>query len=405
VSNALLVGWSDDDAKTFDKHALPIDFASIARDTTSVFVQQTDVAVGAHGVVVSALVRAEPNVRALLPSGVTAPNGWAITANGVDVLGNGDACPAGTTDTPKAKRAGAAEAGRPIAPKPSGVVSPNGKATEAPGREYGYDCFAADGTSQTYSAQERRGITRSFSWSELGVSGDLLRAIVGEPFVFAAAPGSTDFRPVNVPTNTGVQSMVLRSDENGFDLVATTAGDGVGPKSFPAKLVVSHSADGYAWSANDAAPQGVEWVSAVGRIDGRVVVIGSGAHGAVMLVDNASGGWTSTSLADVLHADVASDQQVEVMSAAVGPIGVVATVQVVTLHRTVPHGDNASYRILASRDTVTWSDDSLDAIVGEGVFPSRVVMVGDHVVISGSRAAKGNVPAPADSVTVLGTPE
>ncbi|MDQ1519703.1 MAG: hypothetical protein QOI55_776, partial [Actinomycetota bacterium] len=290
VSGALLVGWSDDNAKTFAKHALPLDLASIARYATSVSMNQTQVAVGAHGAVVAATVIVDPDVAALLPSGVTAPNGWVITRDGVDLLGNGNACPAGTTEVPKkvdlptttiAPDGAVGSSTETTSPAPSqaelakklraekaavdALGNPAGNASN--GRVYRYSCYSADGSEHLTNPQATRGVTRSFTWAQLGVDGDLLRAIRGEPFVFAAAgPGSTDFHRVDVAGIGGVGTMVLRADDDGFDLVATSAADGVSPKSESAKLVVLHSVDGQAWTANDAAPQGIDWVSAVGSI-------------------------------------------------------------------------------------------------------------------------------------------
>jgi hypothetical protein len=257
--------------------------------------------------------------------------------------------------------------------------------------------------------QATRGVTRSFTWAQLGVDGDLLQAIRGEPFVFAAAgPGSTDFHRVDVAGIGGVGTMVLRAADDGFDLVATSAADGVSPKSESAKLVVLHSVDGQAWTANDAAPQGINWVSAVGSIDGRTVVVGSSAHGVLVLVDNASGGWTSIDLTAMLPAD-GRQKGVGLSSAAVGPFGVVATVtlfdETVAPNGTTPTTaapKRPTTHVLASRDLTTWSDDSFDSLVGPDVFPNRVVMVGDHVVITASQTG---TPAPANAVALVGTPK
>jgi hypothetical protein len=237
----------------------------------------------------------------------------------------------------------------------------------------------------------------------LGVGGDVRRAFVGEPFVFAAKPGSTDFQRVDVPSIAGAQSFVLRADNDGFDLIGTTIGRGGDGTNAVSKLVALHSVDGQTWSANDAAPQEIDYVTAVGRHDGRIVVVGGGKNGGVVLVDNGAGGWTSTSLADVVPAAVRGNRSVYVMSAAVGPLGVVATVSLDQTTKNEPYAPK--YRVLATRDLETWSDDSYNSLAGEGVSPNNVVMVGDHVVISGFHFDDVAKPGPVEAVALSGTPQ
>jgi hypothetical protein len=424
----LLVGWSDDDAKTFAKQPLPIDLAQIASHAKNMYVQLTDIAASTRGVVATALVRADLDVPALLPAGVTAPNGWAVTANGVDLLDDGAACPPGTTDRPTARlkaleRSGAgtptdadaknaAEAraadelrkSTATTTKPSANAGGAGPAPEQPQQVYPYACFAPDGTTVMYSPQERHGVVRSLTWDELGVRGDVRQAAVGQPFVFAAAPGSTDFTRVTLPDATGVQSMALRGDADGFDVIVTRASDGVGPKGADSQLVALHSTDGRSWTATGATPQGIDYVSAIGRVGGQLVVIGGGSEGGARLaVGGAGGTWTTTNLADLLPAGVRAGRSVESASAAVGPFGVVVSAVLFDKNPNAKADGGVAYQVLASRDLVTWSADDLAPIAGANVHPNRVLMVGDHVVILGTR------PNPAqhraDTIAVVGTPE
>jgi hypothetical protein len=163
-----------------------------------------------------------------------------------------------------------------------------------------------------------------------------------------------------------------------------------------------HSPDGHTWAQSGSTPQGLDWITTVGRVDGRIVVVGSGTDGAMLFVDNASGGWTSTRLADVLQPAAAANDQVEVVDAAVGPLGVAVAVDVFSI------GDKTgtrtpTYRVLVSRDSVAWSDDGLNALAGTPVTPQRVDMVGDRVVVSAYRSGDGHTPL--EQIALVGTPQ
>jgi hypothetical protein len=108
---------------------------------------------------------------------------------------------------------------------------------------------------------------------------------------------------------------------------------------------------------------------------------------------------------------VRNGRRVEVLDAAVGPVGVVATgmltddVKDVPSERPAPEPRRPEYRVLASRDTTTWSDDSFADLAGTRVAPGQVTMAGDHVVVTGTTLDGKTAPAPARTVAVVGTPE
>ncbi|MGH9154889.1 MAG: hypothetical protein ACRD1K_03345 [Acidimicrobiales bacterium] len=85
----LLVGWSDDAGRSFQRSRLPVDLAAVAARTTRFSVGESEVAAGPTGTVVVARLYAQLNLNGLLPAGATAPNGWATSATGVDLLGPG----------------------------------------------------------------------------------------------------------------------------------------------------------------------------------------------------------------------------------------------------------------------------------------------------------------------------
>jgi hypothetical protein len=412
TAGQLLVGWSDDQAKSWSKTQVPLDLRAIAQRASSVSFTQTDVAVGPKGVVAIAAVQADPDVAHLVPAGVTVAHGYAVTPTGIDVLGAGTACP---TDAPAlpdamAQKIATANRERAVTPQEKDKAAAAGAAGLMPApkgaeRAYSSPCLDANGTARDATPQQVQGVDASYTWEQLGVDGDLLQAIEGVPFVFAAAPGSTDFHRVDVPAVRGVTSVAVRADGDGFDLVGTAkdaASDG------PA-LVVLHSDDGNAWSETDARPQGVQWISGVGRVDGRIVVVGGTDDGGVVLVDNASGGWTSTRLRD-LAGDVPDGAQVDVMSAAVGRFGVVVTVAVNPKPGADPSTrtervDPTQYVLLASRDAQTFSQQKVSDLVPGDYVPASAYIAGDHAVVQLTEVNRAVDGKTAGHATLVGTPE
>ncbi|HEX9968614.1 MAG TPA: hypothetical protein VGB03_00620, partial [Acidimicrobiales bacterium] len=178
TSADLVVGWSDDGAKQWQKKKLPLDLAS--SPTRYGQVSDAEVASGPAGVLAVAVLSAELDVPALLPVGVTAPHGWATTDTGVDLVGpvRADACPDGS------------RAEKHDQPEASGEVMP-------------VWCSKGD-EGITVAPQEARGVTAAYSWADLKVGGDVLSAVRREPVAFFARAGSTDFERVDLPDLAGV---------------------------------------------------------------------------------------------------------------------------------------------------------------------------------------------------------
>lgn len=255
----LLVGWSDDGARTWERAALPVDLAAVASRTTRSAVRSTAVAAGPAGTVVVGVLDASLDVARSLPAGVSAPHGWAYSATGVDLLGpdRGAVCP-----QPESAPAPAKEAGT----DPTGEVQPAW-------------CPAGDGSREgaVVSAQDARGVTASFTWEQLGVDGDLLRAVRRQLVAFAAPPGSDRFERLEVPDVAHVQGPVLLdASEDGFQVVATTAAGIAEPQ-----LVMLASPDGRSWTAGEPLPAG--WAAAAGRVGGVTTVVAQDGRGPVLV--------------------------------------------------------------------------------------------------------------------------
>ncbi|MCU1377568.1 MAG: hypothetical protein JWN29_551 [Acidimicrobiales bacterium] len=379
------VGWSADGTANWQQQALPLDLQAIAAKATSVSARPVGVAVGANGVVAVVAVSAELDVPRLLPAGETAPHGWAITADGVDVLADGPECPAGMTiESPK---------GSLDSPRKASDT------TSAVGRQYASYCFSPDGTGRSVEPTESRGVVAHHTWSDLHVDGDLLRAVQNQPFMFRADPGKAGFERTDVVNGAtvsgGVGGAVVHADASGFTLVLASS---QGTKDGFAEQVVLRSPDGRTWQEEAGALAGVDTVLAMGTVNGHLAVVGGGRSGGIY-AELRPEGWQTTSLSQLLG--VPDSGAVDTKSswpsaAAIGPLGVVIGVTDAT-------GDNSNSSVLASRDGSTWSRTSVDQLVGgrsSGV--QRIVIKDDRAV------ATVSLPNPdgktSRQVSVVGTP-
>lgn len=399
----LMVGWSDDGARTWDRASLPLDLQGLVSKTLRLNVASTTVASGPEGTVIAGVLDGGLDVAALLPDGATAPNGWATTATGVDVLGPAreSVCPAGSL-TPEAMmerrrdvRVITGEAEKPGEVYPTTCLPENQELSNA-GRE----------DFVQVPPQDARGVVASYTWEQLGVDGDLLRAVRRQPVAFAAAPGSTEFSRVDLPDLDPVGGpILLDAGGGGFDLVATTARTQTAKETDGVQLMVLHSDDGRAWTAGPASGASI-WASAAGRVGGVPTVVGQSADGASVL-RSSDGGWTSTSLSSVMS-DTPAGADLSLMHAAIGPFGVVATVAV---SRPMPEAtDLATFRpppvderILVSRDGATWQEYKIDDLAGRPVRNIiRVAVVGKRVAVTVSvKPESGDGPA---QLVLVGTP-
>ena len=398
----LMVGWSDDGARTWAKARLPLDLDGLMGQTVRLSITGTTVASGPDGTVIAGVLDGALDVPALLPAGVTAPDGWSTTAKGVDILGpeRDGVCPAGTL-TPEAVMARQGENVK-VVPReaevgevyPTACIPEAEDATKLLGRE----------NMVRMSPQDARGVVASYTWDQLGVDGDLLRAVRRQPVVFFAEPGSTDFGRVDLPDLDPVSGpILLDAGDRGFELVATT-GTLMSFKGMEGvQVMVLHSEDGRAWTAAPASGAAL-WASAAGRLGGVPTVIGQSADGAGML-RSSDGGWTSASLASVLS-DVPAGANISLQHAAIGPFGAVAILAVqpqMTEAELMTRPPEMEERILVSRDGTTWQEYKVDDLAGRPVRNIiRATVVGDRVAVTVSvKPESGDGSA---QVVLVGTP-
>lgn len=381
----VVAGWSDDNGKTFSKTALPIDWASIESRSTSVALLDTQIASTNKGTVVTAIVQAALDVPRLLPNGVTAPDGWATTATGVDILGpakDDTPCPAGyTTDKSVLER----RAGEGASAK---VATMEDRESQLPRQrevEPGW-CFSenGDGNGVSVSPQDMRGVVRSLSFADLGVTGDARIAASKQLFGFFAEKDSTDFARIDLG-DARSDVTYLDADDAGFNLFAS----GITYGSSPAGSVDMHSVDGQHWTST-AGPGDIGWVNAAGTVGGTRVVIGETQTGAAVARSDGNGGWDVTPLSSVVE----GGRPVHVGAAGVGPLGVV-----MAGYLEPEKGDEGVTKtVLAfSRDGSTWESKTADDLAGKTVgMPLRVFVTGQRAVVafSGGYAGENNDPKP-----------
>lgn len=382
----LAAAWSDDGGKSFSKTELPVDWASMEARSTSVNLGETQVASNGAGTVVTATVRAALDVPRILPDGVTAPDGWATTATGVDVLGpdKGDECPAGSSTKMELAKEADAKVG---AMRVSGA---NDREQELP-RQREVDpnyCFK-DGGRETVivSPQDARGVVRSLTWDELGVTGDLKSAVTDQVLAYFAPANSTDFTRIDLGDAPADMSF-LDADENGFHLFLTSQG----PNSAAAATKDLSSTDGKSWTSNNG-PSGLQWVTSAGTLNGVRIVVGEGAEGAVV-ARGIGGDWDTASAASLIDPSVVKARPVHIVGGGVGPLGVVLAV----MPELGKDDTSTSKTILAySRDGSHFGDKDVEELAGKSVGQVLQVFVSGQravVALSGGFPGEGKDPLP-----------
>jgi hypothetical protein len=386
--NDAYAGWSDDGGKSFAKARLPIDTAAIAAHATSSGVGLARIATGARGTVAIVSMSTEPDVASLLPAGATAPNGWAVSDAGIDVLGprpDDDGCPAGSTTKELMARA-------------QGDVSvPD---STVPGRIPPTFCFKSEREAPIQvTPQDARGVTRSYSWAELGVSGDVVSAFRSEAMTFVAPPGSTAFERVDPPADNVGFTPYLLGDDDGFTLI--TQKTSYSPDQSPFEVL--RSADGRTWTPAGSVPG---WVQSAGRLGSTDAVVASeqtADGGSVPRLYRSTEGneWAPTDLSTLV--DTPADSDGGVWASDIGPFGVAAVFSVMPRQERLRA--QPTFYILSSRDGITWQVDALEGLAGMkiGGVP-RVLVTRDSIVINAIKAGTDTTGTqPAEKITLVGT--
>ena len=358
----LVVGWSDDDGARFSRTKLPVDTAALARHNGRI--GDAEIASGPAGVLAVASMAVELDVPRLLPEGESAPHGWATTDTGVDILGppRDDVCPEGSTESKEDPD-----------PRPAREIPPT---------------WCSDGEQGSFvSPQDARGVTRSFTWHELGVEGDLLAAARRTPVAFRAAAGATKFERIDLPAIPNVLGeMLVEATSSGFQIaLASVQRYGMSQ----AVLTVLQSSDGGTWQRST--PSGGGWTMTLGELDGRSAVLVSTEQGGRLLLSDGNGGWRGIPLSDVVDPAVRGDRLIAVTAADIGPFGIAVGVTMYSPDRDRGQ-DDPRRRVLVSRDGSRWEDLALDDLVSEdGGIVTRVAVT-DEIVLGVSLPDKSPGP-------------
>ncbi len=403
--SSVVVDGSPDRGANWHQVRLPIDVSAIQAGTLGGHNQTVHVAANAKGVLVVAQMAGDLDVTKFLPPGVTAPHGWVLTADGVDLLGaiNNPACPAGMTDSPPGRK-GPSTTVAPVGPFASGGSSTPGPVPDTTCWSTAAATSPKSGPTAVIPALADHAILRSFTWAQLGVSGDLLQAAQGQPFVFFSADGKT-FHSVaiaDLPRQTFLVQVATSDDSFVLAANSTQSVPGVGQE------FLWQSADGVSWAATPAPPADQAGPSAVGYLAGRLTLVSGDTLTGPSIATLGPGGWSESSLTSLVG-PTSAGAEVSAVSGAVGPFGVAVVVMVAARASASSSGNIAVTRpsdpsapsapetsLLVSRDGVTWSHENLSQLAGGPVdsVASLVVTANRFIVTAQLPIPRVNSPAP-----------
>lgn len=175
----------------------------------------------------------------------------------------------------------------------------------------GDDTQVSDECRALFNGDQSIGAIGSVTWEEMGLED-------GSPPVFAEMFVSTDgtnFEAVDSPFAPGSELQTFHTSESGFYAVEWNQG----------RQVLWASADGRTWDTAEGI-QGFDWITSLGTIGGRTVVVGQSGQTAQAAWENDSGDWDTVDLNEVLGAPAGQAERY-LSAAGVGPLGVVAVFQ------------------------------------------------------------------------------
>ncbi|HYD09763.1 MAG TPA: hypothetical protein VEA78_06645 [Acidimicrobiales bacterium] len=357
---------SSDDGETWDTAALDIDVAAVAEHAQHLSWTQREIATSEEGVVLAMVaLRAELDVPELVPDAER----WAITPDGVDVLGERTTEP----DCGDGEHAGRSD---------EGVTGPH---------RVWPDWCSDDTSSREVPPQETHPVERSYTWDELGVEGDLLDAVLARPHVFRSVDGAS-FDRVDVPIPDGAVSWyALEGGSDGFDLAIS---QGIGPSSGSTTTLL-HSDDGSAWSASPMS-SAISWATTMGSVHGQSVVVGSdgGNQPVVVLGDG-----RVVPLAQEIDPELARDRDAWTAASGVGDLGIAVVVGLSSRESA-----GADYVLLTSRDGRSWSQQVLADIAGAEVsMVGQPIVTADRIVVPVGLAGERDEDGHLRQLALVGT--
>jgi hypothetical protein len=200
-------------------------------------------------------------------------------------------------------------------------------------------------------------VVASKTWAELGVSPGDAAIAIGTPQLFFSADGNTYMKATGeIPSSISIEAVFTLNDAYFVDGRTWSSG-AVNP---PAQLL--RSVDGLSWtSVASTGLSDLQYTSAAGTVHGTAVLIGNTA------VFRSSDGvsWSEQRFADLVGAATNEDVWA---SGAVGPAGVVATVNVSS--RTPAAQDQSQppatrFYVVSSADALEYHSETLASLVGQ----------------------------------------
>jgi hypothetical protein len=239
----------------------------------------------------------------------------------------------------------------------------------------------------------------SFSWGDLGITGELRDHVGGQPYVYVSDDGQT-FAKAELPSELSVGvaggwvSSPIATDD-GFRLVL--AGDsgypGLTGTSHPTTTVL-RSADGHSWTGDTSFPGSP---GDVGVLGGRAAVSVWGDDGAsTVQLEQADGTWSVLDLSSAVTAPTGGWSSPETIS--FGPLGLAAVVGT--------GGDTSPYvqHIVHSTDGSSLQVMDVADVIHNGGMVSGVTVTADAIVARVITPSDGDDSTPPTQEVLVGTP-
>jgi hypothetical protein len=231
----------------------------------------------------------------------------------------------------------------------------------------------------------------SFTFDELGITGELRELVGGKPFVYASDDGTAFERSELVdelPTSTGTRDVQPLATPDGFRLFVS------GYSEHGSHALVFRSADGHGWAADGGFDGGVSGVGLVGDLPAAAVWKDQG--GASLELQGA-GGWTSVDLAHLLSVPQGTEAYVE--SVAFGPLGVAAVLGVAD-----EEGEHDQQYVLHSADGSRFQVEQVEQHVDNGGVVTGVSVTADAIAVRVTTPDDGDPRTPPTQQVLVGTP-
>jgi hypothetical protein len=235
-------------------------------------------------------------------------------------------------------------------------------------------------------------VIASFTYDELGVTGELRELVGGMPFVYASDDGTT-FRRAELadalPASQGTRDVQPLATPDGFRLFVS------GYTAQGSRAAAFRSSDGFGWAADGGFDGGVGTVGVLG--DHAAASVWSNEGGALLQIEG-DGGWTAVDLAHL--GSLPEGAQAYVSQVAFGPLGVAATLGV------AKNGDQQGEHqyVLHSPDGVQFQLQDVEQHVDNGGVVSGLAVTADAIAVRVTAPNDGSSSTPPTQQVLVGTP-